>query len=127
LFIVISAVHKKWASAIATLTNCAEAQITIDSTTAPAGAALTIPDPTCEAYIVLKGLVNVEQETTKLQAKLKNTKGFLESLNKKMSTPEYKTKVPHNVQEEDGKKATAYQTEISNIEKAIQNFQAFAT
>lgn len=46
-----------------------------------------------------------------------------EQLLKKLHAPEYTTKVPPKVQEENSAKAAKYENELESIEEAIANFE----
>lgn len=111
---------------IATLSNSSEVTVSKDASQPPPGSAVAVPNATCEAFVVLRGLVNVEQETRKLENKVKQARLQLDSLNKKIQNPDYKAKVPEAVQADDTARMATIQAEINNILRAVDNLKQLA-
>jgi valyl-tRNA synthetase len=118
-----AALYTSWSSIINTLSYSATTQVARDIAEPPAGSALAIPNQYCELYVILKGLVNAEQEITKLKQKMTNAEKQLQVLVKKVTAADYTTKVPEAVREEDTKKRAASEADIAAMRKAIENFE----
>jgi len=109
------------AAFIQTLSYSSTVTVNLNGEIPPASAA-AIPNATCETYLLIKGLVNIEQEVSKLQGKIANAQKQRDALAKKMATPTY-ANVPENVQQGDKKKLQAFEDELTNLATAIANFQ----
>jgi valyl-tRNA synthetase len=115
------ALYSAYAAFIQVLTYCGETSVALNADI-PAGSAAAIPNATAEVYLLIKGLVNVEQEVAKLNAKIANSQKQRDALAKKMALPTYKN-VPETVQQGDSKKLQAFDDELKNLATAITNFQ----
>lgn len=110
---------------IQTLSCSSEITFLSESDTSPPGCAVAIVNSRCEVHLllqvssckslfqfffffatrsVLKGLIDVSKEMSKLQSKRQDISRKLESLRSKTQMNEYKTKVPLNVQTQDESK-----------------------
>lgn len=109
---------------IRVLSYSGETSINLNGEIPPFSAA-AVPNPTCEAYLLIKGLVNVEQELVKLNAKIANNQKQREALDKKMAMPTYNN-VPEAVKLTDSKKLQAFVDELAALQLAVANFQKLA-
>lgn len=74
---------------------------------------------TSEIYVPLSGLINVEEERTKLQQELDYAKHFLESVQKKLSNEKFVNGAPEKVVELERKKQADALQKISTLEERI--------
>ena len=59
----------------------------------PAGCAVSIVSEECSAYLMLKGIMNLEEELAKLDKRKGDTTKAREDLNKRMALDNYKVRV----------------------------------
>jgi valyl-tRNA synthetase len=113
--------YTRHAALITVLSYSGETSINLNGEIPPASAA-SVPNATCEAYLLIKGLVNIEQEVAKLNGKIANNQKQRDLLTKKMGTSTY-VNVPEAVRTGDSKKLQALDEELANLNIAIANFQ----
>uniref|UniRef100_A0A3P9PD96 Valine--tRNA ligase n=1 Tax=Poecilia reticulata TaxID=8081 RepID=A0A3P9PD96_POERE len=89
----------------------------------PEGCAVAIASDRCTVNLMLKGLIDVEKEVTKLMTKKGDLEKQMEKLREKMAKNDYKEKVPAKVQEQDAEKLRQSQTELQKVTEAIENFK----
>jgi len=87
----------------------------------PLGCAADIPDSSCEVYLHIKGLVDIDQELSRLNTKFNNADTQYQALLQRMGSSDY-DKVPDHVKEEDCEKREHLTVELENIKKAIKTF-----
>jgi len=90
----------------------------------PSGCAVDLVNHLVEVHLVLKGLVDPTGEIQKLRKKVVEAQKQIEVLQKRMSVPNYDTKVPENVRLSNSEKLNASKTEIDNLNAAILKFEA---
>uniref|UniRef100_A0A673LL95 Valine--tRNA ligase n=1 Tax=Sinocyclocheilus rhinocerous TaxID=307959 RepID=A0A673LL95_9TELE len=91
--------------------------------TIPQGCAVAIASDKCTVHLMLKGLIDLEKEVTKLTAKKGELEKQMEKMNEKMAKNDYKEKVPVKVQEADAEKLRQNETELQKVNEAIENFR----
>ncbi|BDX37150.1 valine--tRNA ligase [Tenuifilaceae bacterium CYCD] len=74
---------------------------------------------TIEIYVPLEGLVDAAEEKAKLIEELNYTKGFLESVMKKLSNERFVNSAPANVVDLERKKQADAETKIQTLEERI--------
>ncbi|XP_068610674.1 valine--tRNA ligase [Brachionichthys hirsutus] len=89
----------------------------------PEGCAVAIASDRCTVNLMLKGLIDVEKEVSKLMAKKCDLEKQMEKLREKMAKSDYKEKVPAKVQEQDAEKLRQGQTELEKVQEATDNFR----
>jgi len=89
----------------------------------PQGCAVATVSDKCEVHVLLKGVVDVAKEITKLESKKEKLNGQLGKLREAMEIADYVTKVPENVQQQNIEKLKQLETELGKIEKAITSFK----
>ena len=77
-----------------------------------------------EYFVPMSGSVDVEEEIKKLQAELDYTRGFLASVEKKLSNERFVSGAPAAVVERERQKQADAQMKIEALEKQIANFKA---
>ncbi|XP_061632119.1 valine--tRNA ligase isoform X1 [Phyllopteryx taeniolatus] len=88
----------------------------------PAGCAVAIASDRCTVNLMIKGLIDVDKELSKLQAKKGELDKLMEKLHDKMANSDYRDKVPLKVQQQDADKLRQSQTELEKVEEAMDNF-----
>ncbi|XP_061573124.1 valine--tRNA ligase [Cololabis saira] len=89
----------------------------------PEGCAVAIASDRCTVNLMLKGLIDMEKEVTKLMTKKGDLEKQMEKLSEKMAKSDYKEKVPVKVQEQDAEKLRQSQAEHEKVKEAIDNFR----
>lgn len=108
------------------LTLSSASDATVSSEEAPDGCAVHILNESVEVYLVVKGIVDVKAEITKLEAKLKQLETSLLGWKKKLTAPNYETKVPEAVRKLNSDKIASIEQEIATTNNAINNFKNFS-
>ncbi|MEO1010368.1 MAG: valine--tRNA ligase [Bacteroidota bacterium] len=83
--------------------------------------ALTFRVKSNEYFIPLQGAIDVEVEIKKIQDELNYTKGFLQSVQKKLSNERFLNNAPQKVVELEKKKAADAEAKIDTLEKSLEN------
>lgn len=108
---------KDWDVVIGKLTNVSAISY-VD--TAVEGA-LTFRVKSNEYFIPISGAVNVEAEIKKIQEELKYTKGFLQSVQKKLSNERFVNNAPEQVIFNERKKQADAEAKIETLEKSLSS------
>lgn len=108
---------------IATLANLSSLALGSKSTDVPDGCALETVPGLCEVHLLVKGLVDAERELEKFKARLKGVNDELAKLKKAMSIPNYETKVPENVRQQNDEKLAGGQIEIDVVTRGIAMYE----
>ncbi|MEJ2584945.1 MAG: valine--tRNA ligase [Robiginitalea sp.] len=112
-------VDRKWDVLIRKLANTGE--ITY-AEQAPEGA-LSFRVKSNEYFIPLAGAVDLEAEIQKIQEELDYTRGFLASVQKKLSNQRFVDNAPERVVELERKKAADAESKIETLEKSLANLK----
>ncbi|MDX1333637.1 MAG: valine--tRNA ligase, partial [Robiginitalea sp.] len=112
-------VDQKWDVLIRKLANTEEITYTGD---APEGA-LSFRVKSNEYYIPLEGAVDLEAEIQKIQEELDYTRGFLTSVQKKLSNQRFVDNAPQKVVDLERKKAADAEAKIETLEKSLANLK----
>ncbi|PFX27275.1 valine--tRNA ligase-like [Stylophora pistillata] len=118
----LAAAVSKYAETACTLSSSERIHVVCEEKP-PRGCAVATVSDKCEVHVVLKGLVDVAKEITKLEGKKDKLNGQLTKLNEAMGIADYTTKVPENVQQQNLDKLKQLETELGKIEKAIASFK----
>ena len=78
---------------------------------------------TSKIFIVLEGLVNVEEEIAKLESELKYYRGFLESARRKLSNEKFVNGAPEAVVANERKKEADALQKIESIESSLKSLK----
>jgi len=110
---------RKWDVLIRKLANTGEITYTGE---APEGA-LSFRVKSNEYYIPLEGAVDLEAEIQKIQEELDYTRGFLTSVQKKLSNQRFVANAPQKVVDLERKKAADAEAKIETLEKSLANLK----
>lgn len=113
----MSRILKDFKLEIETLSYCSNVEVVSD---APLGCAILSINAQCEVHLMLKGIIEVEKEVTKLEKKSEQLQSLIGNLRKKMTIEGYVTKVPVKVQEENIETVSQSEIEIGRIQAAIE-------
>ncbi|GGW23036.1 valine--tRNA ligase [Arenibacter certesii] len=112
-------ISKEWDVVIAKLTNVSQIAY-VDSSV---DGALTFRVKSNEYFIPMSGAIDVEAEIVKLQDELKYTKGFLVSVQKKLSNERFVNNAPEQVISIERKKEADAIAKIETLTKSLENLQ----
>lgn len=76
-----------------------------------------------EYYIPIKGAINIEEEIEKLEQELEYTKGFLNSVRKKLSNERFVNNAPEEVVNSEKKKEADALSKIETIEASLKGLK----
>ncbi|WP_419212320.1 valine--tRNA ligase [Maribacter sp. X9] len=110
-------VNADWDVIISKLTNIS----TITYIDAPLEGALTFRVKSNEYFVPMEGAIDIEAEITKIQEELKYTKGFLISVQKKLSNERFVNNAPENVISLERKKQADAEAKIETLEKSLES------
>ncbi len=108
---------KKWDVVIKKLTNLSK----IDYVDASVDGALSFRVKSNEYFIPISGAIDVEAEILKIEEELKYTKGFLKSVQKKLSNERFVNNAPEQVIDMERKKQADAEAKIETLEKSLQS------
>lgn len=86
-------------------------------------AVIVIPFPPMELRIPLKGLVNVEEETRRIQKEIEKLDGDLAHVRNKLSQETFIARAPVNLVEKERAREKALVTQRAQLEQALQRLQ----
>lgn len=104
---------------IAALTSSSEVELLAEGAAVPAGCAVTTVSDTCQAYLMLKGVVDPAKETERLSLKQEKLEAQVSKLKAAMCTSDYATKVPTEVQVVNLDKVHQIEGELARIAESI--------
>ncbi|KAI1295410.1 Valine--tRNA ligase [Halotydeus destructor] len=107
-------------STIEVLTFSSEIEELPSDAKPPAGSAIVPISEVCEAYLMLKGVIDVKKETERLQTKKDKIEAPLKKLREAMTAPDYNDKVPSDVQESNSEKLRQLEGELQKVIEAVQ-------
>jgi len=112
----------KYTEMIVTLAYLGNLEVTHDTAHPPKGCAAEIPDSTCEIYLHIKGLVDFNQEKTRLVTKLKQTQDNKDQLIARQGQADY-AYVPDFIKEQNQAKLASLDQELTNVNNAVRTIQ----
>lgn len=112
-------VSKEWDVVIAKLTNVSS----ISYTDAAVDGALSFRVKSNEYFIPMVGAIDIEAEIKKIEEELKYTRGFLISVQKKLSNERFVNNAPEKVIEIERKKQADAEAKIETLEKSLKGLQ----
>lgn len=108
-------VGEDWDTVIQKLTNVSK----ISYVQAAVEGALSFRVKSNEYFIPISGAIDVEAEIAKIQEELKYTKGFLQSVEKKLSNERFVNNAPEKVIQMERKKQADAEAKIETLEKSL--------
>ena len=89
----------------------------------PIGCGFSTLSDKCKLYIMLKGIIDIEKEETKLAKKKVSLVQQIESLKKLMNAAGYETKVPEDVRQRNSEKLGQMSNEVTLIENGVEQLK----
>lgn len=90
---------------------------------APEGAAIVPVSGECEAFLHLKGVIDVNKEIERLRGKRSKLEGPLNKLKDFIASEDYSTKVPLDVQEANSQKLKSLEAELKRVDEAVEGIE----
>ncbi|XP_046370269.2 valine--tRNA ligase-like [Haliotis rufescens] len=115
---------KLFTDIIQTLTNSSAVHVLV-SDSAPEGCAMLTVSAKCEVHLMLKGLIDVEKETKKLEGKKETLGKSLKKLEDATAKPDYSDKVPQDVRNQNTEKVSQLKQEIEKLSQALSTLLTF--
>lgn len=109
---------------LAFFTSSTDPEVKLNMDSVPEGCSVEIVNENCQAYMTVKGLVNIEEEITKLTKKKEKSEADHAKLLKTTQAATY-AKVPEAKQKENSAKLETLQNEINTAENTIANYRKF--
>ena len=91
-----------------------------DNTPAPEGCAIVPVSDVCEAYIMLKGFIDVKKEIERLNSKEAKIRGPLNKLKASTEMADYEEKVPIEVRTANNERLRQLETELDKVIDALK-------
>ncbi|WP_405247285.1 valine--tRNA ligase [Cellulophaga sp. Asnod2-G02] len=113
------AIAKDWDAVITKLTNVSE----ISYVSEAVDGALSFRVKSNEYFIPISGAIDVDAEIKKIEEELKYTKGFLKSVEKKLSNERFVSNAPEQVIEIEHKKKADAEAKIETLEKSLASLK----
>ncbi|XP_032235539.1 valine--tRNA ligase [Nematostella vectensis] len=89
----------------------------------PQGCAVDTVTGKCEVHLLLKGMIDIAKEISKVENKQENLKAQLEKLKKATEVEDYKNKVPENIQQQNEEKIQETEAEILKMQRALESLK----
>lgn len=116
----LTGILKAYAKDLSTMAYCSA--VNFDETP-PNGCAILTISGQCEVHLLLKGLIQVDKELQKMEKQQKQLAQTLEKLNQLMTSADYETKVPVDVQSANKEKRSTTEAEISRVTSAMDSLK----
>ncbi|WP_405267440.1 valine--tRNA ligase [Cellulophaga sp. Ld12] len=113
------AIAKDWDAVVTKLTNVSE----ISYVSEAVDGALSFRVKSNEYFIPISGAIDVDAEIKKIEEELKYTKGFLKSVEKKLSNERFVSNAPEQVIEIEHKKKADAEAKIETLEKSLASLK----
>ncbi|WP_282115906.1 valine--tRNA ligase [Cellulophaga baltica] len=113
------AIAKDWDAVITKLTNVSEISYVAEAV----DGALSFRVKSNEYFIPISGAIDVDAEIKKIEEELKYTKGFLKSVEKKLSNERFVSNAPEQVIEIEHKKKADAEAKIETLEKSLASLK----
>jgi valyl-tRNA synthetase len=113
------AIAKDWDAVITKLTNVSEISYVAEAV----DGALSFRVKSNEYFIPISGAIDVDAEIKKIEEELKYTKGFLKSVEKKLSNERFVSNAPEKVIEIEHKKKADAEAKIETLEKSLASLK----
>ena len=92
---------------------------------APKGCCIKVlSSPNITLFLNLTGMVNIEQELTRLIKERERLTPMIDQYNKRIQAVGYTEKVPEDVRQTNAEKVATYEAELAATEQAILAFEA---
>jgi len=101
------------------LTSSSEIEILPNGADVPTGSAIVPVSKECEAYLILKGVIDVKKETERLNTKKDKIEAPLKRLRESIAASDYDEKVPEDVRNQNKEKLEQLQGDLEKVLQAL--------
>lgn len=105
---------------IQVLTTSASIEVVSDKSAVPEGCAIVPVSDRCEAYLLLKGFIDVKKEIERLESKREKISGPLIKLKASTEVSDYTEKVPIEVRTANTERLRQLELELEKVIEAIK-------
>lgn len=128
LYLKFDGIHTKqrlipFINTIQVLTNSSSIEILANNCSAPEGCAIVPVSDICEAYMMLKGFIDVKKEIERLESKKEKINGPLLKLKASSEATDYEQKVPIEVRTANNERLRQLEVELNKVIDAIKAIQ----
>ncbi|KAF0982565.1 hypothetical protein FDP41_011495 [Naegleria fowleri] len=89
----------------------------------PSGCGVEVVNEFCEVHMMLKGLIDIEQEVKKQEKNKEKLQKVRDALLERTQTEKYKTNTPQEVKDNDQIKLESYNSELLKIDETIERLK----
>ena len=89
----------------------------------PAGCGVEVVNEFCEVHMMLKGLIDIEQEVKKQEKNKEKLQKVRDTLFERTQTEKYKNNTPQDVKDGDQTKLESYNSELAKIDETIERLR----
>ncbi|KAF7969993.1 hypothetical protein HWV62_25422 [Athelia sp. TMB] len=107
---------------VALTKGCKSATVVRDVQAIPAGCGSTVLSPTVVVHVLVRGLVDLDNEIAKAEKKIGLAQMNLTKLQKVISQPNYEETIPANVREANDEKRKTFEAELATLETSKEMF-----
>uniref|UniRef100_A0A7S4GAC0 valine--tRNA ligase n=1 Tax=Eutreptiella gymnastica TaxID=73025 RepID=A0A7S4GAC0_9EUGL len=111
------------ASDIAFLSACGNVVVHDDRSLIPTGCVTHVVDQYVSVHVLVQGMIDPDKQIQKLNKQKMAVLKDRENLQKRMDAPEYRSKVPQNIQVQNAQRVEAMHEELGALEEAIVEMQ----
>ncbi|KAH8919452.1 hypothetical protein BT69DRAFT_495152 [Atractiella rhizophila] len=120
----VAELFEREAPIISTLVKGSQSiQIVKDKNAIPSGCATESISSDITAHLLVRGLIDFDQEITKAEKKITLTNMNVERLEKQMNAPDYETKIREDVRNANAEKMRDLNAELETLRQSIENFK----
>ncbi|XP_069121491.1 LOW QUALITY PROTEIN: valine--tRNA ligase-like [Argopecten irradians] len=109
----------RYSNLIQTMTNSSSISILVGDNP-PDGCCVQTVSAKCESHLMLKGLIDPSKEKTKLDGKKNKLSSQLQKLTEASQKPDYTSKVPQTIRDQNSEKMAEISVEIEKLTKAME-------
>ncbi|KAG9018677.1 hypothetical protein FRB90_010593 [Tulasnella sp. 427] len=102
--------------------GCKSADVVTDANAIPLGCGSAVVNADCSVHVLVKGLVDLEEEINKIAKKLDVVKLSVDKLQKTMGQSNYEEVIPENVRAANSEKLRTLETEIATLSQSQEMF-----
>ncbi|KAK1155281.1 valine--tRNA ligase, mitochondrial isoform X1 [Acipenser oxyrinchus oxyrinchus] len=91
---------------------------------APSGCAVGIVNDSCQVYLKIQGLVDLQKELAKLGGRMERLQAQLDQAVARTWVQQYEERVPQHIREENTRRISSTKTELERTQQMIENFRS---
>ncbi|KAG8925287.1 hypothetical protein FRC00_004142 [Tulasnella sp. 408] len=102
--------------------GCKSADVVTDASAIPLGCGSAVVNADCSVHVLVKGLVDLDEEINKIAKKLDVVNLGIDKLQKTMGQSNYEEVIPENVRAANAEKLRTLETEIATLTQSQEMF-----